>query len=140
MPDAVPQFTHARLKQIHTRGDAPQAATRGVQNQAGAQLPADVGNTLMKVRRYARRQTPAGYDELGRLCRESQSVKTSGLFCERQSWPGKDEAILLAGTNLVDSETLARCRIDRDLLEMHSRIVEKRHDDITGRAAGGKRG
>src|SRR5215469_6591016 len=131
---------YARFKQIHTRGDAPQAATRGVQNKAGAQMPADVGNTLIEVRRYARRQTPAGHDELGRLCRQPQLVEASGLLCERQPWPGKDEAILLAGTGLVDSETLARRRRDRDVLKWHSGILEKRHNDVTGRPAGGKHG
>jgi hypothetical protein len=98
------------------------------------------GDTLIEVRRYARRQTPAGYDELGRLRRKPQSVETPGLLGERQPWPGKHKPVLLAGTGLVDSETLARRAINRDLLKGHSRIVEKRHNDITGRAAGGKHG
>lgn len=92
----------------------------------------------MVVRRHARRQATAGHDKFGRFCCHPQLVEASRLLCERHLRPGKDEAVLLAGTALVDSEALARRLRDRNLSKWHFRIVEKRRNKITGRPAGGK--
>jgi hypothetical protein len=63
--DAFPQFSHARFEDKHPGRNVLQAAARGIQNQADAQLPADVGNTLIVISRYARRQATARHDEFG---------------------------------------------------------------------------
>ena len=64
-PDAFAQFSHACFKQKHPGGDMLQAAARGVQNQPGAQIPAHVGNPLVKVSGYAWRQAATCHHEFG---------------------------------------------------------------------------
>lgn len=67
-PDAFAQFSYARIVEKHPGRDVPQAAARGVQNQTGTHIPADVGDALIVVGRYVRRQATARHDEFGRLC------------------------------------------------------------------------
>lgn len=131
--DAFPQLSHARFKQIHPQDTCRKPPPEVSRKRRVSRCRRDVGNTLMVVRRHARRQATAGRDKFGRLRCHPQLVEVSRLLCERQPRPGKDEAVLLP---VLLSLTVKLSRIDSAIATCPSGTpasFEKRRNKITGR-------
>ena len=115
-----------------------QAATRGVQNKQGGQIPADVGYPLLIVGRHFWRQAAACHNEFGRASHPAKFIEELCLIAKRQLRTRKHAPVLLAGAVFVDGETLPGTAADFDAVERNARIGEQIGKHIAGGTAGRK--